>query len=244
MSATTSTALKTEAVARRPVVIVDNTWREREEKRFATGHYKALPHQFYRFETMNHFAHHSIETKGSISFTDCPKKGMADRQTSMKPGKYLQKYFGDCMTHDEITRVASRFTAQFTDTPLKFAATAEEIVEVYKKGSFYSCMKGWRNVAGFAGDFQIAYLPKDDGDISGRVVICPERMFYISKAYGDECTLKTELQKLGYHEDTGGEAKGLKIYQDHGAYEPYDFGTLGRTTKKDAKGRPYLEYID
>lgn len=118
-------------------------WRERECRRFRTEEYTRLPASWLCSDWIckrtpdgicpnaDHYAHVSIKDAALVAFTESPAKGVADRQMVMRPGKYLTKYYGHCLTALEITELATKFAAEFNPCALRFAETADEIEEVY-----------------------------------------------------------------------------------------------------------------
>ena len=81
--------------------IVTQEWREREKRRFRERVYRNVPWSNKHWYTSCELAdlHHShllmgseSNSEGMISFTPSEDKGVNDRQTDMKPRRYLQKY--------------------------------------------------------------------------------------------------------------------------------------------------------
>lgn len=169
-------------------------WAEREQARFASGEYK-LPiwsqEQFWRNTTAvhgRHFAHVSTEDPSMLSYTPDEGKGIADRQTRLKPGKYLTRYFGasektglieagqrkgqqPVLTKQQIAFYVEWFErgekpTRWGHLELRMASTPEEIRLAYATGP-RSCMDG-RSFSAHddqnpvsvygAGDLAVAYL--------------------------------------------------------------------------------------
>jgi hypothetical protein len=178
-------------------------WRHREWGRFETGEYAPLPWEnenwFYGSRYHNqHIAHVSLKNPGLLAYTQSSKKGQADIQTPIKPGRYLTKYFGDVLTFDEITSWSRVFNETFCDVELKFAVEADDIEEVYLKGP-RSCMKGCDSVRAYAaGDLAIAYIENCRGEISARTVCWPAKKIFGPRLYGDEFRLRGRLMREGY----------------------------------------------
>ena len=178
-------------------------WRHREWRRFGNGEYAPLP---WEYETWfytsryhgKHIAHVSFKNPGLIAYTQSSKKGQADIQTPIKPGRYLTKYFGDVLTFDEITSWSRVFSEAFCDVELKFAVEADDIEEVYLKGP-RSCMSGCNSVRAYAaGDLAIAYIENGRGEISARTVCWPAKKIFGPRLYGDEFRLRGRLIREGY----------------------------------------------
>lgn len=172
------------------------SWRDRERAKELDGVYVAPVWADERFwqqrcaELVEHYAHVSLDDPGMIAFTASPEHGEADRQTRMRPGKYLKKYFGDVLSARQIDYYAQWFRdgerplLDDGEVSLHYAATPEEIARVYIDGPS-SCMGRGAfddNVTTHptrvygAGDLQIAYLRQGgDGRIVARALCWPER---------------------------------------------------------------------
>lgn len=174
---TTNTGLKWQV---RPH-ITDTRWRERETKRFYDGTYFPVPWEtqsWWRgsYADAHHFAHISVEKDTRIAFTPDDEAGVADKQTRIKPGRYLERYFGARINNETIKHWAAQFSVLYETIEVKFAKTADEIEKVYMEGP-RSCMDGLHAKAGnfihagmhpcrvYAGpDLAVAYLEKEDDD--------------------------------------------------------------------------------
>ena len=194
----------------RPIRIT-NDWREREKKRLANGEYKPviwLNEPWWR-ELPNHFVHVSVKDTTKVAFTPDAEKGAADKQTIVAPGKYLQKFFGDVLTSEQIRTYTMQHNTTFELNELKFVTTPEEIERVYKPYLGSSCFSGTTkaNLYG-SGDFAVAYIENTKGEITARTVCVPERKIYV-KIYGDYQRLGSLLAKAGY-KDTPYDSKAYK----------------------------------
>lgn len=185
-------------------------WRQREQHRFEHKEYKPLPWVGERFWKnhhsvwKDHFPHVSKNDPTMLAYTESPEKGEADRQTIMRPGKYLTKFFGagkdgciaagNCkygqpiLSPQEIAYYAEWFEKgqkprRYAHLTLKFATTPKAIAEAYINGP-RSCMRNnnswssWKQhpvqVYG-AGDLQLAYLEDQAGQIRARALCWPEK---------------------------------------------------------------------
>jgi thiol-disulfide isomerase/thioredoxin len=178
-------------------------WREREQQRFAIGTYKTIPwFEDGRLEPIkDHFAHISIKNPNLIAYTENPNKGERDRQTPMKPGRYLRAFYSNILSNDQIRDYA----AEIGGRELKFAVTAKEIREVYRNGpdscmsydeadyeSFVHPVSAYGN-----SDIQLAYLENEYKEITARCLVWPAKKFFL-RPYGDGVRLSKMLKDLGY----------------------------------------------
>ena len=149
-----------------------------------------------------HMPHLSEKHPGLIAYTENFDKGRRDIQTPIKPGKYLQRFFGDVLSPDEIREWASKCSVQNSAYELHFTTDADEIERVYTNGP-HSCMshKNWDSGIHpcrvySEGDLALAYLTKGD-DIVARTIVWPENKTYV-RIYGDFDRLKALLEDQGY----------------------------------------------
>lgn len=153
-------------------VVVD--WAGREQGRFDAGTYKPPVWRnevFWKRATRDgfgqHYAHISTEDPTMLAYTPDDEKGAADRQTRLKPGKYLTKFFGasekpgpyqgliadgplkgsrPALTKQQIAYYAEWWEkgakpSKFENLELHWAETPEEIAHAYMDGP-RSCMGG------------------------------------------------------------------------------------------------------
>lgn len=192
-----------------------------------TGAWWALPYAeqvALRSEPLNnHFAHVSTVDGAMVAFTENDAKGVADRQTRMKPGKYLTKFFGHVLSAQQITDIATAFCAEFKPYDLNFADDADDIEDVYVNGP-RSCMAYKANsyaspvhpVRTYAGpDLQVAWIGRGTEDVTARAVVWPDRKVY-STIYGDSGRLKPLLEKAGYSKGSLAGARLTLIETDDG----------------------------
>ena len=191
----------------------DNLWRIREAQRMHAT-YVRLPWEgkSWYVPVPDHFAHVSIRDPGKIAYTPDASFGRDDRQLRVRPGKYLNDFYGDVLRSADIKELATKFASEFGKCQeLLFAKTADEIEEVYRKGPS-SCMAGdeyrrsqgwgdWRSpfhpVRVYAHSLEVAYL-KDGDDIISRALVYPKEKTY-SRLYGDDYQLQKLLQEAGYN---------------------------------------------
>lgn len=248
----------------RPVKVDPTKWHKREQQRFADGTYTRLPwdvyaddsspshilyrqdYWFYSYrkpEAKFHFAHVSNTKQGQIAFTASGEKGVADQQTTMAPGRYLQTFY-DGLSSRNITHLANEFLSIHGAVELQFARTEDEIEDVYINGP-ESCMskeaENYRSdehpsrVYGLDdhGDISVAYLVNttDDGEsIVARCIVWEDKKVF-GRCYGDIGKLEQTLKREGYQCDSDGclfnGARLHKIECRHSFIMPYldwDYG--------------------
>jgi hypothetical protein len=230
------TAERGEKVQPRPLAD-DGEWKRREALRFEDGTYQHVPFNdapwFLGSEPWReHFLHVSTERPDMVAFTESPAKGAADRQTRLKVGVYLTRYFSEVLSPDEIRDIATAFTSEREENLLLFARTADEIERVYVKGPS-SCMayeadefsSPFHPVRVYAaGDLAVAYIERDEA-ITGRVLVWPERKIY-GRMYGDVTRLRKLLLAAGYQNDALDGARMLRVECGDGFVAPYVDGAL------------------
>lgn len=194
-------------------------WQGRERARFTDGTYAPLPSDWPAPDaahgTEEHFAHVSTEEPGKVSYTPDATKGMSDRQVRVRPGRYLEQFYSDVLTKEQIRKLATVFAGSYDTHKLKFAVTADAIEHVYTNGPS-SCMshsarsyKGNQHpVRAYAGpDLQVAYLEDANGRITARAVVWPAEHIY-TRIYGDEDRLSTRLEGENY---ASGDLTGARL---------------------------------
>lgn len=209
----------------------DGSWQARERERFTSGKYVALPWVslpwFERPETALHFAHVSTTDGAKVAYTDDAVKGATDRQTRIKPGKYLAKFYSDVLTTEDIARLSAEFSKTYETNALSFAKTQDDWEDVYTRGPS-SCMShAAHSYAGSmhpvrvyaAGDLELAYLERD-GDITARAIVWPDKKVY-TRIYGDAVRLESLLEDAGYVSGSIVGAKLLRVECRGGFVMPY-----------------------
>ena len=218
------------------------TWMAREITRFDNGEYLPVPWVIFESTPWRiylngdeylplHYAHLSIKIPGLVAYTKSEEHGFKDRQTRVKPGRYLEEYYSNVFDQEQIAAYIGQCKAE--NLTLKIARTAQEIARVYIGGPS-SCMGGSESrgkgdrfkipdlhpccVYGDS-DLGVAYTGETDR-ASARAVVWPDKMIY-SRVYGDCATLCALLVASGYHE---GSVKGAHIRyltDDCGILMPY-----------------------
>lgn len=188
-------------------------WVRRERARFRRGEYKPLPWDlegWWAALTQEggpcalHFAHVSREDPSQLAFTPDERKGEADRQTRMRPGRYLTRFASHVLSADEIRNWAGRYAAENETAELHIARTADEIQDIYQRGPS-SCMSHGPSHysspvhpvrAYAAGDIELAYIVCD-GRVTGRALVVPSKMVH-TRIYGDADRMRAALETAGY----------------------------------------------
>ncbi len=194
-------------------IVVNPLWRNREKDRMVDGTYRRMPwyaHDWWRSEQAvaihrNHFAHPSLERAGWVAYTKDDEDGTQDKQTIVRAGAYLKKYFSRVLHYYGVSerQLVTQFMLEYGPLDVNFAATEDDIISVYEHGP-ETCMVGreWphdgRNPSYIyaAGDLQVAYLG-DLEECSARAVVWPAKKKF-SRVYGDVARLTKGLERLGY----------------------------------------------
>ena len=182
----------------------DMNWESAVYGALADGTLKAPPwtrERWYRERarsTERHYLHLLPEKPEYVAFYESPDKVARGILTTIRAGRYLKRFFGDCLNDKQIARLVEWQIQgvkpdMWVHAQLKFARTPKEIAEVYRRGPA-SCMHSsvldselrirTKSGTGFerahpcsiygAGDLQVAYLeqtPKEAFDLGGRPVI-------------------------------------------------------------------------
>lgn len=218
----------------------DLNWREREANRFLDKTYTKVP--FYRRDFWKnspllneHFAHVSTLKSGMIAFTESDEQGQINKKVTLRPGRYLTRYFS-LLSDSEVKECCALFNNKH-DIPgeLLFAETADDIEETYVLGPD-SCMsneqyrerQGWNHFQSSfhptrvyaSGDLQVAYIRNDKGWITARSLIYPAKKTH-SRVYGNSPKLSELLFQAGYRFRPPFDAKVLKVIENGMAVLPY-----------------------
>lgn len=151
-----------------------------------------------------------LKNQGMVAFAESVDKRITDRFTIMKPGRYLQRYFGDVLDTKEIKRWADEMARQVIRAEVKFAEDERTMIRVVNLGPSESCMSaahhgrerwydGHIHPAAIydTPDIHIAYLENRDGDVVARAV-CNKKDKLVARVYGDARLLLPALETLGY----------------------------------------------
>lgn len=189
---------------------------------------------FYAFrkkEAQYNFPHVSKKVKGNIAYTESADRGRRNIQTSIKPGRYIERFYTS-LGALEIKRLANDFVTQFGELKLLFASTEQDLAMVFTHDfGPNSCMSyppkdyvtGYSPVRAYAGsDLQVAYIAVCDDDgkpyrVSARCVVWPEKKLY-SRIYGEDQKIIPLLKAQGYKYGYMSGAKLPKIEFEPGQY--------------------------
>lgn len=193
-----------------PRRVTDGNWREREQKKMDDGTYRKLPwHAEPWWQEMapihrEHFPHVSLNNPALIAFTSNEQEGSADLQASIRPGRYLERFFSKELNKYLIRDLASVYAKTYETNELQYADDAESIEEVYTIGP-NSCMSkdsasykkdAPHPVRAYAGgDLRVAYLRRQ-GRVVARSVVWPEKKMF-NTIYGDKALMEPLLRKAG-----------------------------------------------
>lgn len=224
----------------------DANWRFREKCRFSTGEYTPLPWTDLE-PIVDHFAHVSTEDGTKIAFTEDDTKGQVDRQTRMKPGRYLAKFYPHLSQPD----IQAMAVALDKAIGVRFVETADDMERVYTNGpnscmahsasDYSSHMHPVRVYA--AGDLQVAYLSALDITdanfrASARCLVWPARKRY-GRIYGDEARLAAALRDLGYEAGQLTGARLLKV-EDENECDRYVMPYIDGAGRVDDRGSYFV----
>lgn len=204
-------------------------WLYREAYRFINGNYTPalLVSQLYRIADTDrnaelcsrvqslwwHFPHISIDEPSMVAYTPNPEYGVRDRQVRTKVGRYLQQFYGDLITSEQIRSMANG-TKQLN---LEFDS---DIRAAYLRGGrdgVTSCMTHPAGHCNYSirgdyhpvdvyqtGAFKVALLHDGfNNEICARALVHePSRVFV--RCYGREAnTLQDRLMEESYSEQNG-----------------------------------------
>jgi hypothetical protein len=233
-------------------------WHTREEWRLNNGTYQpvpalpTLPNTAADFGTASHYLHLSGGNPGLVAYTPSDEFGVQDRQLRCKPGKYLQKFYGEAFTAQQIVEWAD--TVKAAGLSMHFTATPEQCVRVYRslRGPD-SCMghpTRWAADAHPAqvyggGDVSVAYLGHIGGDqtandyVTARAVVNTGTRKH-SAIYGTAAgELRVLLRDAGYTSDRAA-LEGARILSrprpEGGYFLPYIDGMQKVVMPSDQEG--------
>lgn len=236
-----------------------DNWHARERSRFDSGEYTAVPWSSYTYP--NHFPHQSLALPGLIAYTANDEHGLNDRQTRVKPGRYLELFYGPDTSDDWAKSYRDGLIAlcqAFSGAKLQFATSADDIERIYVGGPS-SCMSGKIGNGNYHGDYRgqktceqhpvraygesdlaIAYTGDIDA-VTGRCVVWPEKKIWSLKQdgrtsiVGNVETMTALLKAMGYAPGSTAGARIRALYDQDGWLTPYidscSYGQLSEDEK-------------
>jgi len=173
-----------------------------------------------------HFPHVSVEEPQLVAYTPSPDYGVRDRQVRVKIGRYLQQFYGDVLTSEQIRSMANGLKT----LELRWATTADEMEHVYVNGPG-SCMGGEKFSHTLthparvyaSGDFKLAYLYDTVTEqIMARGLVSVPGNYFV-RLYGpEEFALRDMLQTEGIDRSSSWDGERLTYIEcDHGYVMPY-----------------------
>lgn len=208
-------------------------WDIREQARLADGTYQPVPWAKDLPPIDGHYVHLSTKDPNQVAFTPSPDKGARDLQTSMRPGRYLTRFYDD-LTNEQIRDFAAQIEKA---AELKFATTADDIEDIYLRGP-NSCMSKdpcdyespCHPVSVYGdSDLQLAYINGSNGDPVARCLVWPEPKIH-GRAYGDTGLIIRLLERAGYK---AGSFSGARIRRI----------SAGRVRNIDRVVMPYIDNV-
>lgn len=152
---------------------------QNENKKFSSGQWMQPPWAEEPWYTRSpyhflHSLHMSEGTPGNVAFAQTIERGVADKFVSIKPGKYLTKFFSNVLEENDIRKWAERCAAMSLDIELHFKESNDPHgwVRVYENGPA-SCMHGMECVKIYAHDksvLRLAYTTQGN-TIVGRAIV-------------------------------------------------------------------------
>jgi hypothetical protein len=204
-------------------------WRERESGRLRDREYVPLPwkHDPAWLSALGeldgddqrryHFPHISVKQAGKMAYTQNEEHGFCDRQTAVRPGKYLTQYFSEYLDKATIDRFCGLVSSNghqviYTNDP-------DAIEQVYIAEGFGSCMRHTAEsfngichpVRAYGGPYSslaLAYV----GDLSrkyivARTIVWPDKKLW-NRIFGHYDLLAPLLEADGYSQ---GSMRGATI---------------------------------
>jgi len=243
--------------------VVDDAWRRRELARFASAEYRHLPWATSGWWASDaayaihkdHYAHASLEKPGWIAYTKSEEDGAKDKQSLLRPGAYLNRYFEKVLYDHGMSEqgLVEIFMKMYGPIDIKFAVTEEDITKAYDHGP-HTCMndKEWpKNIHPAtiyaAGDLQVAYIGDLNKKVSARTLVWPDKKIH-SRIYGDIARMTQGLTRLGYKwgAPLGAKVKRVELHKvEFDGYDPPSGCFLAPyIDKKNQQGGGHLGLID
>ena len=156
------------------------------------------------------FVNYYVTMDGYIHTPLSLKDYRTRRVSKMRIGKFVERFFPDCLTKEELTN----FVASLTTPQIKFST---EFRDVYERSEQHcnSCMTEkfgdwrWSPMEVYdGGDLQIAYTENFRGEVTGRAICWPEKMIYQRIYSSNTHVFEQQMKALGYKQ---GNINGAKL---------------------------------
>jgi hypothetical protein len=133
-----------------------------------------------------HLLHMSEQNPLIVAYTQSIDKLLANRQTPVKPGRYLTQFFSDVLTETQIKHWAEKVVAATVPCELDYIGSndREGWIKVYAvpmESGDMSCMTGKTSVGVYAHDksvLRLAYITQG-GEIRGRAIVREDSKEYV-----------------------------------------------------------------
>ena len=221
----------------------DMMWKKRELDRFASGEYERIVGSMLNFQ-YDHFVHWSKKSPGKIAFTQSIQHGRDDRQTVIKLGKYIARYFPHMAPH-VVRDIVAQLQGALIAEDLQFLTSAIDIYHAYKDIDGGSCMRVGHHSLQSGTHPSQCYAEQKGVAIAhirgvGRGVVNTAQKTYF-KIYGDSAKFIAILESAGYSKsDNGLEGLTLGYIEENGQIVlPYLDGTQDVELCRNGDGSHY-----
>lgn len=205
-----------------------------------------------------HFPHISLDEPHMVAYTPSPEYGLRDRQVRTKVGRYLQQFYGEFLSQDNIRMMACGVKS--VDLEFSGSSSADIRAAYLRAGRdgvtscMTYCVNEYQTYGDFHpvdaygnGDWRVALLMDTVmGEISARALVNHKHSCFV-RCYGREAnTLRYRLEEKGYTFSTSWpeEAELLLIRDDDGnVVVPYVDGDTkyASIVYRDGKERVILD---
>lgn len=176
-------------------------WHNRERNRLSDGYYLPVAWADSLPAIVDHFIHQAKDDATMVAFTASAEHGHNDRQTRLRPGRYLARFYPNLPETDR------QRWAEIAVKPaeLQIATSADDIETIYRHAiGFQSCMGPDKHTrftvhptrAYGDSDLAVAYLGPMKG-ATARCIIWPDKKRF-TRVYGLSAPLIAVLEAAGY----------------------------------------------
>lgn len=229
-------------------------WRARERDRFARKKYKLVPWADAEWvhregPIADHFVHVSEKDPYMLAYTPSATDGERDRRVPIKPGRYLQRFYADRLSPEEIARHAA--TVRGSGIRVELTNSISEMQAIYAGRGMSACMShsashymgakfngGLHPLAAYAdSDLRLAWAKAPGGEAIARAIVWPARKIY-SRCYGDTAAFRKALDADGWHSGLldGACLKAIPLNADAYHY-------VHRSAKAPHFSGPYVDHV-